>query len=110
MVRIATIRAVLLGSSFLVGTALSGCGGTPELFGGGDFDAGPQPGPDADASGGNIIIARPDTGPKDVSPGDCTPISCSGAGVTYCGKIGNGCGGTLDCGDCTGGQNRSEER
>ena len=31
----------------------------------------------------------------------CVPIACAAAGGKYCGKIGDGCGGTLDCGaDC----------
>jgi hypothetical protein len=34
----------------------------------------------------------------------CAPISCSAAsGGNYCGTIGDGCGGTLACGDCPSG-------
>jgi len=34
----------------------------------------------------------------------CTPLSCTPPGAFYCHKIGDGCGGTLDCGDCPLGQ------
>src|SRR5438105_569511 len=104
MVRIASIRAALVAIGFLISAAgaLEGCGGPPELVTGNEptGDAGTRPGADADASQGTINVNRPDAKPVDVSPGDCTPISCSNASATYCGQIGNGCGGILDCGDC----------
>jgi hypothetical protein len=31
----------------------------------------------------------------------CTPKTCSQSNGQYCGAIGDGCGGRLDCGDCT---------
>ncbi len=34
----------------------------------------------------------------------CSPISCSGPGVRYCGKIGDGCGKALACGECAMGE------
>jgi hypothetical protein len=37
-------------------------------------------------------------------PSSCTPITCQTSSGQYCGVIGNGCGGTLDCGTCAGGQ------
>jgi hypothetical protein len=35
--------------------------------------------------------------------GNCTPTSCTPTGGQYCGVIGNGCGGTEDCGACANG-------
>src|SRR6185369_16689077 len=34
---------------------------------------------------------------------NCTPVSCTPSGGQYCGVIGNGCGGTEDCGACANG-------
>jgi hypothetical protein len=31
----------------------------------------------------------------------CRAVSCLTAAASYCGKIGDGCGGTLDCGECS---------
>jgi hypothetical protein len=36
-------------------------------------------------------------------PGVCIPLTCAAAGAS-CGPIGDGCGGTLECGVCGGGQ------
>jgi len=106
MVRIVSVRAALVVIGLLIGSlgGLEGCGGTPELVTGNDpmSDAGP-PRSDADASQGNININR-DAKPADVTPNNCTPISCTNDAATYCGQIGNGCNGILDCGDCAGGQ------
>src|SRR5262249_35611504 len=36
---------------------------------------------------------------------DCsTLVTCTSGGARYCGKIGNGCGGVLDCADCPNGE------
>src|ERR1700690_1886960 len=32
--------------------------------------------------------------------GPCTPVVCASTGGSYCGLIGDGCGGELDCGAC----------
>jgi hypothetical protein len=37
-------------------------------------------------------------------PVDCKPTMCAPTGARYCGKIGDGCGKALDCGDCPTGQ------
>ena len=37
-----------------------------------------------------------------VPPSACTRLDCSPAGGKFCGRIGDGCGGLLECGDCTG--------
>ena len=34
---------------------------------------------------------------------NCNPVSCTPSGGQYCGVIGNGCGGTEDCGACANG-------
>jgi hypothetical protein len=34
-------------------------------------------------------------------PGGCKAVTCLAVAATYCGKIGDGCGGTLDCGECS---------
>src|SRR5689334_4503641 len=49
--------------------------------------------PPADAS-------SPYDGPIVIDGSSCTPISCTNGGTQYCGKIGNGCNGTIDCGGC----------
>src|SRR5260370_36064124 len=36
--------------------------------------------------------------------GACTPTQCTNANGQYCGVVGNGCGGALDCGGGPGGQ------
>ncbi|HEV3193321.1 MAG TPA: hypothetical protein VGY54_22590, partial [Polyangiaceae bacterium] len=36
--------------------------------------------------------------------GSCTPLTCSPPGAKYCEKIGDGCGGIVDCGSCPQGQ------
>jgi hypothetical protein len=38
------------------------------------------------------------------APDGCTPISCTSGNLQYCGKIGDGCGGVQECGDCANGQ------
>src|SRR5207237_346544 len=46
----------------------------------------------------NVCGAAPDSGA-------CTPISCTQTNGQYCGVIGNGCGGSVDCGNtCPAGQ------
>ena len=37
------------------------------------------------------------------TPGTCTPLTCSDGAAKYCGEIGDGCGGVLDCGVCDAG-------
>jgi hypothetical protein len=36
--------------------------------------------------------------------GNCTPITCRQTNGKYCGVVGNGCGGQMDCGNCDSGQ------
>src|SRR3954471_6344913 len=92
LVFIAVFICVLMGSA--------GCGSGGSGSGGpGADDAGA---PNGDASPPIIIINRDSAPPADVSCSN--PVACSTDAATYCGKIGNGCGGIVDCGDCTGGQ------
>src|SRR2546423_3000351 len=68
-----------------------GCGGILEC---GDCPAGQQCGT-ADANKHVCISADP----------NCKPLTCDQPGGRLCGKIGDGCGGPLDCGDsCPSGQ------
>ncbi len=39
-----------------------------------------------------------------VGGSSCVPLTCSAGSVLYCGLIGNGCGGGLDCGTCPSGE------
>ncbi len=61
---------------------------------------------DADHSGMDapqfVGIGFGDSGVRSDAP--CTPVSCSAAGGNYCGRIGDGCGGIVDCGTCPAGQ------
>jgi hypothetical protein len=45
---------------------------------------------------GSIIIINP------TEAGACQAATCTPPGANYCGKIGDNCGGTIDCGSCTG--------
>jgi hypothetical protein len=50
------------------------------------------------------VFVIPDAGASDAAP--CTPnvVSCTAGAFQYCGKIGDGCGGIMECGDCPAGQ------
>src|SRR4051794_26891288 len=87
--RLSLVRIALAIGSL---TTAIGCGGAPELFTGDDPDGGPGPRSDADASSHVIVVPDSSMSPRDVTPGDCTPVRCSTDAATYCGKIGNGCG------------------
>src|SRR5258706_1658753 len=108
MVKWLALVSLCLGS----GVASVGCGGAPELPGGptpiGTDDGG---GPSSDGAlvdSNGTILTRDVGGRSDVvrppNDGSCNKVSCSTDAGVYCGKIGDGCGATLDCGDCTGGQ------
>ena len=80
------------GLGYNCGTAGDGCGGSlscgtctsPQYCGGGGFDT--CGGSTAAADGGAVA---------------CTPKTCNELGFN-CGPAGDGCGGSLDCGTCTG--------
>jgi hypothetical protein len=67
--------------------------------------SGGRGGPSRD--GGAFTLPDP-AGPGGPVPPDgppCVPLTCAATGGTYCGKIGDGCGGVLDCGaGCPAGQ------
>lgn len=44
------------------------------------------------------------TGVCGAPAGTCTKLSCTNAGGNYCGRVGDGCGGAMDCGACPAGQ------
>ena len=73
------------------GTVGDGCGGQQDCGGC----------PNGQTCGGdgipNLCGSNPDAG-------TCTRLSCTVAGGKYCGTVGDGCGGQMDCGGCTGGQ------
>ena len=53
-------------------------------------------------SGGAQFNVHPDASTSTDAGTNCsTAVTCTPEGGQYCGKIGNGCLGTLDCGNCT---------
>ncbi len=50
------------------------------------------------------VFVLPDAGVSDAGP--CVPhvVSCTSGAFPYCGRIGDGCGAIMDCGDCPAGQ------
>lgn len=90
---------VLLGS-FWIASALASCASSEE--------ATPEP---ADTGGGPAAggMGTGDDGPGPIDlvggqGGDasCLPVSCTPEGGQYCGRIGDGCGNRLECGNCQG--------
>jgi hypothetical protein len=53
----------------------------------------------ADGAGSNLVG---DGGTAKAGDG-CVPVGCTSKAATYCGDIGDGCGGHLSCGDCPNG-------
>ena len=89
------------------GADASGAPGADGATGGGAMDAGGggTDGPVADATGDGGTAPLDGGGAVVDAGGDaphfdgCNPGSCASAGAE-CGKVTNGCGGTLDCGGC----------
>jgi len=54
--------------------------------------------------GGMICGARGIPGVCGMPDDRCTPLICKGAMIEYCGVIGDGCGGVLDCAECLAGE------
>ena len=80
-------------------TAIEGHGGAGgKTDGGGAQDAAPT----------FDLNIGPGDAPQSTEAGDgpstCVRLTCAMAGGQYCGKIGDGCGGTLECGACPDGQ------
>jgi hypothetical protein len=52
--------------------------------------------------GGGAVLTAPDASMATDSGGEaCVMFSCTASnGAQYCGRIGDGCGGALECGDC----------
>jgi hypothetical protein len=78
------------GSTRYCGTIGDGCGGTLTC---------------GDCTGGSVAMTCGGAGvPGVCALTNCTPITCTPmGGGQYCGRIGNGCGGVLDCPSCPGG-------
>lgn len=63
---------------------------------GGELDCGDCPdGEECGIAGLPHLCGKP--------PSTCTPITCTDGAARYCGEIGDGCGGVLDCGMCDAG-------
>jgi len=69
----------------------NGCGGA--------IECGPCPTGLTCGGGGTFGVCG-----ASLDSGDCIPVTCEPVGGRYCGMIGNGCGGALDCGSCPTGQ------
>jgi hypothetical protein len=76
--------------------ATGGAGGAAGAVGGaggGDIDGGP---PD---------VSTPiDVGFDGRYPDGCVALTCNAFGASFCGRIGDGCGGAIECGPCPGNQ------
>jgi hypothetical protein len=95
------------------GGTTAGSGGSAGVTGGAGGTTGGSAGATGGSAGGSSgspgtsdaslpppdITTTPDVGGE--RP-DCSPTTCTRLGATYCGVIGDGCGGTLDCGACQG--------
>jgi hypothetical protein len=57
-----------------------------------------------DAGGPSDVSVQQDVLRDSRNPDGCMPISCTPVGGSYCGWIGDGCGGAMDCGSCPMGQ------
>ncbi|HEX9294704.1 MAG TPA: hypothetical protein VF881_02685, partial [Polyangiaceae bacterium] len=93
----------LIALAFGSGMICTACSGQPDS---GDFPAANERADGGKGDSAPSVIGLPDgqIPPADVSHGNCKPIACSTEAGTYCGQIGDGCGGTLDCGSCQGGR------
>jgi hypothetical protein len=79
-----------IGSARYCGTIGDGCGGKVEC----------GPCPNDEVCGGS---GMPNVCPLPRVAG-CAAIACTGANGRYCGLIGDGCNGGIDCGDCASGE------
>jgi len=94
------------------GTAGNGTGGSAGGTAGTSGTGGSAGLPDAsnvpDVSAPDVSVPPDVTGPPDtladLPGGDCKPVPCSVFGATYCGLVGDGCGGIQDCGNCGAGK------
>ena len=99
-----------LGGSTATGGAAGAPGGAGGAAGNGGGTGGaggsgrpPEAGPPADISTAPDAAPPPDADLEGGSAEACTPIACSTPIRTYCGRIGDGCGRALDCGNCAAG-------
>ena len=83
-----------------------GCGGNDGggNAGGNDGGADIGPGGGADATTWDVPLVTPDARPVDACIAAVAPAACVATGGSYCGLIGDGCKGQIDCGNnCPGG-------
>src|SRR5258707_9525204 len=82
-----TVTTCTQPNGFYCGIVGNGCGGKMDCGGC----------PNGQACGGagvdGVCAYPPDSGA-------CNPISCTQANGQYCGIVGNGCGGKMECGGC----------
>ena len=100
---LASLLAAAAGATLF---AFSGCAGIKSApltngAGGGGGGSGTAGHP-AGVDGGETN--RPDGPAALPDAGSCVKVSCTPPNGQYCGKIGDGCSGVLDCGDCPGTQ------
>ena len=107
------MRRQVFPSSLIVALLVLGCG-SPSIKGTGAGGAGGSINPGRAGSGGSGAggsgFALPDAAPPTTmdapvatrpDSGPCQRLTCTPTGGKYCGKIGDGCGGTMECGaDC----------
>src|SRR4051794_19807746 len=87
----------------LVAAALAGAGCNDRMYNVPGVDALPAPGDGGNGrEDGVFSIGDAPTNPFDGPP--CNRVTCTVPGGQYCGVIGDGCGGTIDCGGCPTGQ------
>jgi hypothetical protein len=95
----AEVRKTELGTG---GSGGSTGGGIPMVTGG-SSGAGGAGGSTGGSGGSGIaggpIIVMTDGGQQ---PDACDPLTCTPEGGQYCGKVGDGCLGTMECPDCMG--------
>ncbi len=102
--RSSTVPALLARLAGLVlCVAVAGCntrdvGGVTYDGGGDDGPANDGPAPDAWIL--PDVPPEPDAISTDGVPDACIPLTCTPVGRQFCGRIGDGCGGVLECGDC----------
>ena len=77
-----------------------GTGGSGGNAGNGGLQDAPSPFPDG------IFNPPPDMSGNDsgMPPDACTPVTCQAGNGRFCGRIGDGCGAALECGECPDGQ------
>jgi Phosphate-induced protein 1 conserved region len=90
-----TLTSILLTSACILA-----CSSTPNNFFVPPPELDASTSPDANLNDASVPPPPSDASPPDASPPPCLPITCQQSN-TQCGRMGDGCGNTLDCGSCT---------